>query len=281
MSIAGTTAAAAARAQTPSPEAHAPLAARGVGKAYGADDGDGELNQVIEDISFTLRAGEIVSLVGPSGCGKTTLLNLMSGLVRPTRGAVFWHGRPLLDVPKGIGYMLQKDMLMAWRTALGNVTLGLELAGMPRARREKKAHTMLAKVGLGPFYDYYPSALSGGMRQRVALARTLVTDPEVILLDEPFAALDFQTKVVLESDMARLVRSEGRSVLLITHDVEEAVSLSDRVIVLTHRPSRIKAIHDIRLAGDRNDMMAARDAAGFTAHVREIWSQLDVRMGER
>jgi NitT/TauT family transport system ATP-binding protein len=176
--------------------------------------------------------------------------------------------------------MLQKDMLMSWRTALANVTLGLELTGMPRAEREKKARAMLYKVGLGPFHDYYPAALSGGMRQRVALARTLVTDPDVILLDEPFAALDFQTKVVLESDMAKLVRSDGRSVLLITHDVEEAVSLSDRVIVLTHRPSRIKAIHDIRLQGDRSDMMAMRDAPGFAALVREIWSELDVRMAE-
>jgi NitT/TauT family transport system ATP-binding protein len=269
----------AARAGATVPRADAPLVARGVGKSYGEDEG--ELNQVIGDISFNLDAGEIVSLVGPSGCGKTTLLNLMSGLTQPTRGTVQWHGRPLKDVPKGIGYMLQKDMLMPWRTALANVMLGLELSGMPRAHREKKAHAMLGKVGLAPYYDYYPSALSGGMRQRVALARTLVTDPEVILLDEPFAALDFQTKVVLESDMAQLVRSEGRSVLLITHDVEEAVSLSDRVIVLTHRPSRIKAIHEIRLPGDRSDMMAARDAAGFTAHVREIWSQLDVRMGER
>lgn len=256
-----------------------PLVARGVGKSYGEDDG--ELNQVIGDVSFSLRAGEIVSLVGPSGCGKTTLLNLMSGLMQPTRGSVLWHGEALQDVPKGIGYMLQKDMLMPWRTVLANVTLGLELTGMPRAHREKKAHAMLGKVGLGPYYNYYPSALSGGMRARVALARTLVTDPEVMLLDEPFAALDFQTKLVLESDMARLVRGQGRSVLLITHDVEEAVSLSDRVIVLTHRPSSIKSIHEIHLNCDRNDMMAARDAAGFTAHVREIWSQLDVRMGER
>jgi NitT/TauT family transport system ATP-binding protein len=269
----------AAQALRPAPDAEAPLVARGVAKSYGEDDG--ELNQVIGDISFSLGAGEIVSLVGPSGCGKTTLLNLLSGLTKPSRGAVMWHGQPLKDVPKGIGYMLQKDMRMQWRTALANVTLGLELSGMSRAHREKKAHAMLGKVGLAPYYDYYPSALSGGMRQRVALARTLVTDPEVILLDEPFAALDFQTKVVLESDMAKLVRSEGRSVLLITHDVEEAVSLSDRVIVLTHRPSRIKEIHEICLAGDRSDMMAARDAPGFTAHVREIWSQLDVRMGER
>jgi NitT/TauT family transport system ATP-binding protein len=254
-----------------------PLTARNIGKTYGDDD---DAAPVIGDISFSLAAGEIVSLVGPSGCGKTTLLNLMSGLVRPTRGEVLWHGKPIADVPKGIGYMLQKDMLMSWRTTLANVTLGLELIGMPRGEREQKGHAMLRKVGLGAYYDYYPTALSGGMRQRVALARTLITNPDVILLDEPFAALDFQTKVVLESDMARLVRDEGRSVLLITHDVEEAVSLSDRVVVLTHRPSSIKAIHDIKLPGDRNDMMATRDAPGFAAMVREIWSELDVRMAE-
>ena len=256
-----------------------PLLADGIGKSY-VQDGS-TTNDVIGEISFGLAKGEIVSLVGPSGCGKTTLLNMLSGLTPPTRGSVRWHGKVVTDVPKGIGYMLQKDMLMAWRTALGNVTLGLEMSGMPRARREQKAHQMLAKVGLGPFFDHYPGALSGGMRQRVALARTLVNEPEILLLDEPFAALDFQTKIVLEGDMAKLVRSEGRSVLLITHDVEEAVSISDRVIVLTHRPSRIKTIHTIDLPGDRSDLMAMRDSPAFTAYVRRIWSELDVRMGER
>ena len=134
---------------------HAPLVARGVGKSYGEDEG--ELNQVIVDVSFSLRAGEIVSLMGPSGCGKTTLLNLMSGLTQPTRGAVLWHGQALDDVPKGVGYLLQKDMLMPWRNVLANVTLGLELTGMSRAHREKKAHAMLGKVGLAPYYIYYPS----------------------------------------------------------------------------------------------------------------------------
>src|ERR1700694_4957568 len=255
--------------ETPCSATGTPLTARNIGKTYGDDD---DASPVIGDISFSLRAGEIVSLVGPSGCGKTTLLNLMSGLVRPTRGDVLGPAKPLTDVPKGIGYMLQKDMLMSWRTALANVTLGLELTGMPRAEREKKAHAMLGKVGLAPYYDYYPSALSGGMRARVALARTLVTDPEVMLLDEPFAALDFQTKLVLESDMARLVRSQRRSLLLITHDVEEAVSLSDRVIVLTHRPARIRAIHEINIDVDRTDMMAARESPHFTEYIRSIWS---------
>ena len=136
---------------------------------------------------------------------------------------------------------------------------------------------MLRTVGLSDYQAYYPSALSGGMRQRVALARTLVTDPEVILLDEPFAALDFQTKLLLESDMARLVRSEGRAVLMITHDIEEAVSLSDRVLVLSHQPSRVLAVHDIRLDTAPGDMMAARHSTRFLDYVRTIWSQLEVR----
>jgi NitT/TauT family transport system ATP-binding protein len=135
-------------------------------------------------------------------------------------------------------------------------------------------------VGLKSFHDYYPSRLSGGMRQRVALARTLVTDPEVLLLDEPFAALDFQTKLLLESDMVRLVRGEGRSLLMITHDVEEAVSLSDRVVVLSHRPSRIRAVHDIALDADRGDMMAVRQSPRFFELVRTIWSQLEVRSSD-
>jgi NitT/TauT family transport system ATP-binding protein len=252
---------------------------QGVGKWYGEDTATA--NEIIADISFTLSEGEIVSLVGPSGCGKTTLLNLLSGLTTPSRGTVLWHGEPLRGVPKGIGYMLQKDLLLPWRTAHANVLLGLEIAALPRAQREKEAHLMLNRVGLSAFYDYYPAALSGGMRQRVALARTLVTNPEVLLLDEPFAALDFQTKLVLESDMAKLIRGEGRSLLMITHDVEEAVSLSDRVIVMSHRPSRVKAIHDIALGSDRSDMMAVRQSPGFNDYVRRIWSQLEVGMGER
>lgn len=176
--------------------------------------------------------------------------------------------------------MLQKDLLLPWRTALGNVTLGLELQKLSVGEREKRAHRMLGLVGLSAFHDYYPSALSGGMRQRVALGRTLVIDPEVLLLDEPFAALDFQTKLVLESDMARLVRKEGRSLLMITHDVEEAVSLSDRVIVLTHRPSRIHSVHEIDLGIERGDMMAARESPRFVDYVRTIWSELEVRTND-
>ena len=252
------------------------LVAESVAKTY---ETGGRLHAVVGDVSFALRAGEFISIVGPSGCGKTTLLNILCGVVPLTAGRVTWRGQPLSGMPKRVGYMLQKDLLLPWRTALANVTLGLELKDLPRAGRESRARAMLRTVGLSDFHGYYPSALSGGMRQRVALARTLVTDPQVILLDEPFASLDFQTKLLLESDMARLVRSEGRAVLMITHDIEEAVSLSDRVLVLSHQPSRILAVHDIELDTEPGDMMAARQSTHFIDYVRTIWSQLEVRSG--
>jgi NitT/TauT family transport system ATP-binding protein len=262
----------------PAPAQNDLLRVSGIGKTYG-EDGK-RPNAVIGDISFVLGRGEIVSIVGPSGCGKTTLLNLLCGLIPPSCGKVHWRGQPLAGMPERVGYMLQKDLLLPWRTALRNVTLGLELEELSASEREKRAHSMLRIVGLSAFQDFYPSALSGGMRQRVALARTLVIDPEVLLFDEPFAALDFQTKLVLESDMARLVRKEGRSLLLITHDVEEAVSLSDRVLVLSHRPSRIRAVHDIDLGTEPGDMMAARESPRFVEYVRTIWSELEVRAND-
>lgn len=233
--------------------------------------------EIIRSVSFTLDRAEIVSIVGPSGCGKTTLLNLVAGLLAPNRGSVLWFGKELDAVPPGMGYMLQKDLLFPWRTVFENAELGLKVRGMPRRQRRERVMVLLDRLGLAQFEDYYPSALSGGMRQRVALARTLATDPGVLLLDEPFSALDFQTKVLIERDTARLVRGQGRSLLLITHDVDEAVSLSDRVLVLSHRPCTIVAEHIITLEGDRTDMMAARENPEFGYHVRAIWNELDIR----
>jgi NitT/TauT family transport system ATP-binding protein len=252
-----------------------PLVVSHLRKAFGEDIG--VVSEVIADISFSLGKGEIVSLVGPSGCGKSTLLNLLCGLLPLSAGQVAWYGEVITGMPKRVGYMLQKDLLLPWRTALGNVMLGLEIHDVPRRERIDRARQLLDLIGLDGFHDYYPSALSGGMRQRVALARTMANEPEVLLLDEPFAALDFQTKLILENDMAKLVRSQRRSLLLITHDVEEAVSLSDRVIVLTHRPARIRAVHDIDIDVDRTDMMAAREAPRFNEFIRAIWSELEVR----
>jgi len=252
-----------------------PLVAYDLGKSFG--DADGRPVEIIGSVSLTLGRGEIVSVVGPSGCGKTTLLNLLCGLLPASQGTVLWHGRELAGVPPRIGYMLQKDLLLPWRTAIQNVELGLQIRGRSRKERRARAAELIERLGLGGFADYYPSALSGGMRQRVALARTFAPEPEVLLLDEPFSALDFQTKILIESDTVRLVRSEGRALLLITHDIEEAVSLSDRVIVLSHRPCTVVAEHRIALPADRTEMIALRETREFAAYVRQIWTELDIR----
>jgi NitT/TauT family transport system ATP-binding protein len=253
----------------------APLTAHQIGKTFIRDDG--QTLEIIRSLSFSLYPGEVVSIVGPSGCGKTTLLNLLCRIIEPSHGSVMWHGQTLGGVPPGVGYMLQKDLLLPWRTAIDNVMLGLQVKRLPRAQRASRAGDLLQMLGLAGFAAHYPSTLSGGMRQRVALARTLAPDPEVLLFDEPFSALDFQTKILIERDMLRLVREQRRSLLLITHDVEEAVSLSDRVIVLSQRPCSIVAEHVIDLPGDRFNLIALRETAGFAQHVREIWAELDIR----
>src|SRR3979490_1169523 len=250
-----------------------PLVVEHVAKSY---DVDGRVVPVIGDLSLTLDNHQIVSIVGPSGCGKTTLLNTLCGLLRPDSGRISWFGRGIAGQPQNVGYMLQKDLLLPWRTALGNVMLGLEIRGVVANKARDISRAMLDQLGLHGFADHYPSTLSGGMRQRVALARTLVNEPAVLLLDEPFASLDFQNKLLIESDTAKLVRKGGRSLLLITHDIEEAVSLADRVIVLSKRPTKVKAIYDFALGIERADMMAARDSRDFSKYVRQIWADLDV-----
>ena len=251
-----------------------PLRVNDLGKSFVSDQGE-EL-EIIRSLSFVLGRGEIVSLVGPSGCGKTTLLNLLCRLLEPSHGAVFWKGEEVATVPPGIGYMLQKDLLLPWRTAMQNVMLGLQVKGGDKTQQRARASALLDQLGLSGFADHYPSTLSGGMRQRVALARTLAPEPEVLLFDEPFSALDFQTKILIERDTLRLVRELQRSLLLITHDVEEAVSLSDRVIVLSRRPCTIVSEHRIELSGDRSNLIALRESKGFAHYVRQIWTELDI-----
>ena len=239
----------------------------------------GTVVPVVGDLTFSLAEGEIVAVVGPSGCGKTTLLNVVCGLVPADGGHVLWHGQALdtrKRLPSGIGYMLQKDLLLPWRTAVENVKLGTELRRVPAPEADERARALLDQLGLHGFADSYPATLSGGMRQRVALARTLINDPDVLLLDEPFAALDFQTKLLIEGDTVKLVRRSRKSALLITHDIEEAVSVADRVLVLTGRPTRVRAAYVIALGSPPGDMIAAREAAGFGAYVRRIWADLDV-----
>jgi NitT/TauT family transport system ATP-binding protein len=250
-----------------------PLVVDRVAKSY---EVGGKIVPVIGDLSLSLNKGEIVSIVGPSGCGKSTLLNTLCGLIAPDSGNIRWYGQKIEGQPQSVGYMLQKDLLLPWRTALNNVMLGLEIRGVAASEAVDRSRAMLDQLGLHGFADHYPSTLSGGMRQRVALARTLVNEPGVLLLDEPFASLDFQNKLLIENDTAKLVREGGRSLLLITHDIEEAVSLADRVIVLSKRPTRVKAVYDIELGIERTDMMATRDSRDFSKYVRRIWADLDV-----
>ena len=190
---------------------------------------------VLNQISFDVKKGEIVAIVGPSGCGKSTLLNLISGLIQPDSGKIEINGK--------VGYMFQKDHLFEWRTVYKNITLGPEIAKIKI--EPEKIDQILKKYGLYDFKNHYPKELSGGMRQRVALLRTLALDPDILLLDEPFSSLDYQTKITVQDDIYKIIKDAQKTTLLVTHDITEAIAMADRVIVLTKRPSTIKAIYDI------------------------------------
>ena len=190
----------------------------------------------IRDTTLTVRAGEFVSVVGPTGCGKSTLLNVAVGLLEPSAGRVRVHGEPLAGLNRKAGYLFQTDALMPWRTALDNVAAGLEFRDTPRDEAKRQAQAWLQRVGLGSHGQRYPHQLSGGMRKRVALAQTLILDPQIILMDEPFSALDIQTRHLMENELLELWSANRKSVIFITHDLEEAISLSDRVVVLSAGP---------------------------------------------
>jgi NitT/TauT family transport system ATP-binding protein len=231
----------------------------------------------LKDLDLSVRDGESCSIVGPSGCGKSTLLALISGLLQPTEGQLLIDGARPNGPSERIGILLQKDHLFEWRTVLENAELGLEIRGKNTAEARGHALKLLQSYGLGGFEASYPYQLSGGMRQRVALVRTLATDPDVLLLDEPFSALDYQTKLILERDVHRIIRSNGKTALLVTHDIEEAVSMSDRIIVLSGRPAQVRNVYDIELslAGERTPM-SSRDAPEFRTYCKSIWEDLDI-----
>ncbi|MDX3904414.1 MAG: ABC transporter ATP-binding protein [Pigmentiphaga sp.] len=211
---------------------------RKVGKRF-LDRQTGEPLAAVSDVNLTIRSGEVVSIIGPSGCGKSTLLNMGAGLYLPSEGEVYVGGERVTKPVRKVAFMLQKDLLMPWRTIRANVELGLEIEGKPARERKAVADELLAKCHLKGFEEHYPYQLSGGMRQRAALARTLAVDPQVLLLDEPFSALDAQTKMVLQQDLAKMLYEKRKTALFITHDLVEAIALSDRLLVMSERPGTI------------------------------------------
>jgi NitT/TauT family transport system ATP-binding protein len=249
---------------------------RGLHKTF--DRGTGPV-EAVRDINLAVTPGSIVSLIGPSGCGKSTLLHMIAGLYEPSSGEVFYNGRPVETVNTDVGYMTQKDTLFPWRTVQDNVALPFELAGKPKADRHRDAAGILSRVGLQGFETRYPSELSGGMRKRVALARMLLYRPETFLLDEPFGALDAQLKLAMHELLLRLWREDRKTILLVTHDLVEAITLSDRVIVLTRRPSRILLDQEVDLPRPR-DVLNVRFTQRFKEIYDKVWDVLHLEYEE-
>ncbi|WP_328504597.1 ABC transporter ATP-binding protein [Streptomyces sp. NBC_00457] len=227
----------------------------------------------LDGIDLEIAAGEFVVLVGPSGCGKSTLLDLLAGLARPTAGRILLDGRPVTGPGLDRGIVFQQYALLPWRTAQGNVEFGLEATGVPRRQRPARAREFLDLVGLSGFENRHPHELSGGMRQRVAIARSLAYDPDVLLMDEPFAALDAQTRESLQDELLRIWQRTGKTVVFITHGIDEAVYLGQRVAVMTSRPGRIKQVVPVAF-GSRTATDDLRSSSEFARHRHEIWSLL-------
>ncbi|MDO4444058.1 MAG: ABC transporter ATP-binding protein [Bacillota bacterium] len=243
-----------------------------IGMAYHTLNGE---IPALSHISFSINEGEFVSLVGPSGCGKSTILNLIAGLLKPEQGAITMQGIPLEKSPVTIGYMLQKDHLFEWRTIYENVILGLEIQKKLTKDRLDRVEQLLKDYGLADFKQARPSQLSGGMRQRAALIRTLALEPSLLLLDEPFSALDYQTRLNVSDDIGKIIKKEGKTALLVTHDISEAISMSDRVIVLTKAPASIKCELPILLDIPEKTPMNARSAPDFKNYFNRIWKELN------
>jgi NitT/TauT family transport system ATP-binding protein len=244
----------------------------GVSCTFVSRDDPGQRYTAVREVSFTVGAGEFVSVVGPTGCGKSTLLNMAAGLLAPSTGEVRVFGEPLVGINACAGYMFQAESLMPWRTAAQNVMAGLSFRGVPNAQAQ--ADDWLKRVGLGGFGDRYPHQLSGGMRKRVSLAQTLVLDPDIILMDEPFSALDVQTRQLMENEVLALWQSKRKAVLFITHDLDEAIAMSDRVIVLSAGPAS-RPIGEFRVDLERpRDVAEVRATPRFVELHKAIWDVL-------
>src|SRR5690242_5844425 len=234
----------------------------------------GEPFTAIKDVSFTVEPGQFCAIVGPTGCGKSTTLAQVAGLDRPSAGTVRVGGRTVDGVTDGVSFMFQTDALFPWKTVLSNVTVGPTLRGMPKKSAIALARDWLRRVGLSGFEDRYPHQLSGGMRKRVAMAAALINEPKILLMDEPFGALDVQTKAIMQTELLGLWEQLRPSVLFITHDLDEAVALADRVLVMTSSPGTIKQSFDIDLPRPRGDVQTIRHESRFLELQGQIWSSL-------
>ena len=253
----------------------AKLRTEGLCKTFANGGGDGDV-VALEGVDLTVGDGEFVSIVGPSGCGKSTLFNILAGLVRPSSGQILLDGRRPDDLLGRIGYMQQRDLLMPWRSVLDNTTVGLQLNGVGRKEARRQAREQLARFGLAGFEDQWPAKLSGGMRQRAALLRTFLAGREVMLLDEPFGALDALTRAQMQEWLLKIWQDDAKTVLFVTHDVEEAVFLSDRVYVMSGRPGRIVRCLDIELPRPREQSVA--DTAEFVELKQKLLEPLYAAM---
>lgn len=234
-------------------------------------DKNGEVN-AIDDITLDVYEKDFISIVGPSGCGKSTLLSILSNLEKQTSGEIMLN-RPNLK----IGYMLQGDSLFPWRTILENCLIGLEITQTLNENTRNRVIQLLNKYGLTDFMNKYPSALSGGMKQRVSLIRTLATNPDILLLDEPFSALDYQTRLKLSDDVYEIIKKEGKTAIMVTHDLAEAISMSNKIVVLTKRPANIKNVYDVVLTNASNPINN-RKCKEFSSYYDKIWKDLDIHV---
>ena len=242
-----------------------------VGLTYQAESGEVE---ALRDINFSVSDGELVSVIGPSGCGKTTILSLIAGLVAPSKGKILLNGKEMNDDSSGVGYMLQRDSLLDWRTIYSNTQLGLEFCGKLENNYIENVDKLLKTYGLWDFKDKYPRELSGGMRQRAALIRTLAIKPDILLLDEAFSALDYQTRLLVVDDVYNILRQENKSAVMVTHDIAEGLSMADRVIVLSKRPGTIA--QNIKLNFKKDDTpLARRSSPEFQEYFNKIWKEFD------
>ncbi|MFD7920985.1 ABC transporter ATP-binding protein [Streptomyces sp. NPDC059740] len=244
---------------------------RGVSKVFRTPSG--VAHTAVRELDLIVRPGEFVAVVGPTGCGKSTTLTLVSGLEEPTEGEVLLGGKPVRGISEQVGFVFQQDATFPWRTVLSNVMAGPRFRGVAKADARERAREWLAKVGLSDFEDRYPHQLSGGQRKRVALAATFVNDPAVLLMDEPFSALDVQTRALMSDELLHLWSGTGSSVVFVTHDLEESIALADRVVVMTAGPATVKEVFEIDLPRPRTVEEIRLDAR-FVEIYREIWSSL-------